>query len=357
MNQHIKEGQAHEQTALYIAGVGLTCAVGYHLRAASCALRAGMDHFQESLFSDLTGNPLVVAQLPIDDLWGAPRLAEIARMALSDCAASMPFDPASTALLLLASEYGRPHSEPERYQEVWQAVQAQFATPFHPASRILAQGRAGIGDALLRAGQMLLPEDDANAVPHGIARVLLLCVDSYLNAATIEHYLQQRRLLTRDNNIGFIPGEAAAAILLELDDGKSAGLHITGIGIAQEAAQPDNDIPNRAMGLSQAMRAACAMAEIAPGELDFRLSDQNGEQYFSREAANAITRLMMEDSKQLPVHTIAYCVGETGAAAGGIMLAYLSQVMPRKDGPGDTALVHLANADGRRCALVLENFA
>jgi len=31
---------------LAIRAAGLCCAVGYHLRAASCALRAQMDHFQ-----------------------------------------------------------------------------------------------------------------------------------------------------------------------------------------------------------------------------------------------------------------------------------------------------------------------
>ena len=42
----------------------------------------------------------------------------------------------------------------------------------------------------------------------------MICgVDSYLTALTIAHYLAERRLLTPDNPNGFIPGEAAAAIL------------------------------------------------------------------------------------------------------------------------------------------------
>lgn len=337
---------------MVVKAAGLCCAVGYQLAAASCAMRAGIAHFQESDFVDKADNALVVASLPLESASGTARLARMAQLALADCAQMSGYlDTENTALMLLAAERGRPHTEPERYHACFQAVQELFSQPFHASSLIIPQGRAGIGEALLRANQLL--QDGI------VSRVLLLGVDSYLNAASINYYLQNKRLLTRESAMGFIPGEAAAAILLELAHEQSSGLHISGVGIGREEARPDNDTPNRAIGLTQAMREACSKANIAPSEIDFRLSDQNGEQFFSKEAANASTRFMAEEeeSRLLPILTIADTVGEVGAAAGCVMLAHLSLLMARKDGPGFTGLAHLANDDGRRCALLLEQFA
>lgn len=335
---------------LLVKAAGMCCAVGYHLAAASCALRAGMDHFQESEFIDPAGELLRVARLPLGDLWGPKRLARIAELAVQDCVRSAGgIDPAATAFFLLAAERGRPHTETERYQEAYRACEEQFETPFHAASTIIAGGRAGIGDALLHA-QNVLQERHSQPLRH----VLLVGVDSFLNAATIEDYLKQERLLCTDNSNGFIPGEGAGALLLELATDQSGGLHIAGMGRAKEEATFGGDIPNRAIGLTRAIRQACEQAGVEPNELAFRMTDQNGEQYFAKEAANAYTRIMAEDGVGLPLLHIADCVGETGAAAGPISLAYLTTLMKREDGPGAAALLHFANDDGKRAALAVE---
>lgn len=196
--------------------------------------------------------------------------------------------------------------------------------------------------------------------PDPVRQVLLVGADSFLDAATIEHYLAENRLLCPDNADGFIPGESAAALLIRLGSARDEGVHITGLGLAREAAQPDGQIPNRATGLTQAIRAALAQARCTPNRLAFRMSDQNGEQFFIREAANAVTRIMLDavsagqPGTGLPVHHIADCVGETGAAAGPLALAYLAELMPIAGEVGDIGLMHLANDDGARTALVVE---
>ena len=72
-------------TRLEIRAAGLCCAVGYHLRAASCALRANMDHFQESEFRSDSFDPIRVARLP-DDIYGHERLQRWVSHAVRDCA-------------------------------------------------------------------------------------------------------------------------------------------------------------------------------------------------------------------------------------------------------------------------------
>lgn len=333
---------------LVIVGAGMCCAVGYHRAAASCALRAGMDHFQDSEFVDHSGQPLKVARLPVGDLWGPQRLAFIVAQAVMDCARDAGnIYTKSTVLILLAAEQGRPHTEDDRYFEALNACKKQFRTEFHVSSGIMPKGRAGLGAALAAAHRLLREET--------VGRVLLVGADSFLNAATVQHYLRQERLKCTDNDNGFIPGEGAGAILLEIANPQSKGLLITGMGRATEAAAMGGDIPNRSQGLTQAIRGACEQAGVAPNELDFRMTDQNGEHYYAKEAANATTRIMAEGGVGLSLMHIADCVGETGAAAGPLMLAYLSERMRGEDSPGETGLLHLANDDGSRTALVLRS--
>ena len=91
----------HRPTLRVIAS-GMCCALGYSGDAVGCALRAGMDHFQESPFIADGGERIRVARLPEDELWGAERLAQWARRAVEDCLAGSPgLDPAGLPLFLL----------------------------------------------------------------------------------------------------------------------------------------------------------------------------------------------------------------------------------------------------------------
>ncbi|WP_338848517.1 hypothetical protein V8J88_06410 [Massilia sp. W12] len=338
-----------EWQVMRVRSIGLCCSVGYQAASAVCALRAGIDHFQEGAFLDNQGEALALAALPAENHAGLPRLTWLAQHALQDCARQEMIDSANTCLLLLAAERSRPHTDVERYQASFDAIGQLFSSPFHSSSLILPLGRAGIGHAIWQAQALLRSKQ--------VQKVLILGLDSYLNAATINHYLRQDRLLCSYQSNGFIPGEAAAAIMLELPEQIIPGLYVRGLGLGMEEAQPGNGVPNRAQGMSIAMRQACASAHLTPSELDFRLSDQNGEVFFSREAATASMRLMAHpdnpESIDLPVLTTADCLGEIGAATGCAMLAWMQAVMPRNDGPGLQGLMHLANEDGRRSALAL----
>jgi 3-oxoacyl-[acyl-carrier-protein] synthase-1 len=187
------------------------------------------------------------------------------------------------------------------------------------------------------------------------AKVLLIASDSYLNAADINAALQGERVLCATSSAGFIPGEGAAALVLCAADPAAPGLHISGIGTALEQARHDGIIPNRSMGLTQAIRAAAAQAGVAPADLALRLSDQNGDPFYADEATNAMTRLMFGAGK-LAHHTLADKAGELGVAAGPAMLAWLSCAQGTLlQTPGKALLVHMADDDGARCALILNS--
>ena len=338
---------AAEPVRLGIKAAGLCCAVGYHLRAASCALRARMDHFQASEFITNQGEAVTVGCLPESQLWGQARLARWLELAIRDCLQHMSdINTASVPLVWLAPESERTHADLDWYAEIFDQAVSQLGITFHPSSVVLPKGRAGLTDALSHASHLI----KTGAHPY----VLLAGVDSYLDAGSINTYLQDDRLQVPGNSDGFIPGEAAAAVLLQAVAATQPGVQIIGFGQSQEVGRPDGSESSRAQGLSQAVRAALAAGQITYGDLTFRISDQNGEAFFAREATNAMTRIAPIGGNKLPLLTTADSLGEVGAATGPVMLAYLFQTMPHIDSPGYCGLLHLANDNGLRCAAVLQ---
>ena len=332
---------------LRVVSAGLCCAVGYTAQAASCALRAGMDHFQESEFITSNGEPVRVARLPDLDTWGSERLAQWMAHAVNDCLnhAGPLQDPQLMAVLLTA-ETSRPGVEQRHAYEAAAMSNRLFSVPLNPKSEVLRAGRAGLAAVLDRAHELLSQG--------ACKQVLLLGADSYLQAETINHYLQADRLLVPGNRDGFIPGEAAAAVLLELAHAEAPGTHILGWGQGDEPGRPDGSVPTRATGLSTALRNAFEQAGIDCNDLAFRLSDQNGEGFFAGEAANAFTRVAVDGGTTPMVHTTADCVGEVGAATGPLMLAWLHHLLKQPDRLGDCGVIHLANDEGLRSAVVVQ---
>ncbi|WP_220815176.1 hypothetical protein [Pseudomonas paralcaligenes] len=332
--------------SIRIVAAGACCALGYNMDAISCALRAGLDHFQESEFGTSGGEPVRIARLPDGEHWGAERLANWLRHALSDCLAALPqLSLESIPLFLITLESERPHGAEHAQFETALHAQQSLGLSFHPDSRIVAGGRAGLGMALEQIGALFATSN--------MQRALLVGVDSYLNAASINHYLAAKRLLVPGNSDGFLPGEGAAALLLENCPAGTQGLHIAGVGRGQAEGRPDGSIPSRARGLTRAMRAALTQAGLTADTLHFRVSDQNGEAFFAREAANALTRIAVPGTFMPSTLTTADCSGEIGATTGPLMLAWLSHIMPKSDGPGHCGLIHLANDNGERSAVIV----
>ena len=338
-----------KKKSLRIVSSGICCSVGYTAHSASCALRAGMDHFQESEFLTHDGQPVRIARLPDDQNWGAKRQSRWIEYALHDCLGRVgPLPDEQLTILLLSAEQGRPGVEERQAVETALISSQSMAITLNTEySRVWHSGRAGLPILLEYAYELL----QAEKVQH----ILLIGFDSYLNPSTINHFLQEGRLLVPGNRDGFIPGEASAAVLLELSHPDNPGIHITGWGQGMEEGRPDGSVPSRSMGMTQALRSAFAQAQVDCNNLAFRLSDQNGEGFFVSDVVNAITRVALDDGTVPMVLTTADCVGEVGAATGPLMLAWLSLLMPRRDGPGACGLVHLANDDGLRAAIVLEH--
>lgn len=329
-----------------IVTAGLCCSVGYNLVAASCAIRANMDHFQESEFVTVEGELIRVGRLPDSDVWGYARRVRWASFAIEECLhkISNP-NPKDIPLIALLPKEHFP-GDKDHIENFILDVENESSLQFASGSKSIPEGRAGLTDALELASRLL---------SQGAKHVMLIGSDSYLNAPTIEFYLNEERILVSNNRDGFIPAEAAAAILLEDVESDTVGIVIEGIGKAEERGRPDGSVPSRGQGLTDAVRSACESAGIHPTELTFRLSDQNGENFFAKEASNSFARLQAGGIHAEHL-TLADKLGEIGAATGPTALAYLSHVMDKNYfTAGTVGTIHLANDSGERNAVVVRH--
>ncbi|MDR6498857.1 hypothetical protein ACPUER_15525 [Burkholderia sp. DN3021] len=336
-------------TPLAIQKIGMCCAVGHSSLSACAAIRANINHFRETRFVGFDGEPIVGAYLDGIEEWGPARLAKMFHAVVEECRTSsgVSWSPETTALFLLVPEPSRPGTDDDWPDEILTSCAEETGLTFNRQSRILRAGKAGIGEALLRAHSLL----DEQRVGH----VMVLGIDSYLHTDVVVQHLEGERILSTENRDGYIPGEGAGAVLLGLDDGAPGRLLITGVGCAEENARiSQSEKPIRGLGLKRAIRDASQMSGFAVSECAFHMSDISGESYYFKEASLAIAGSLETKVESFPHYTPASSIGETGAAVGPLLLAYLSAVAGRWDSPGRRGLLHFSNDDGRRAAVMVE---
>src|SRR3546814_19450353 len=80
------------------------------------------------------------------------------------------------------------------------------------------------------------------------------------------------------------------------------------------------DIPLRAEGLTQAVRAALSEAGCGLEQMDYRLTDISGEQYYFKEASLALSRSLRVRKEFFQLWHPAACIGEVGPAIRPVIL-------------------------------------
>jgi 3-oxoacyl-[acyl-carrier-protein] synthase-1 len=87
-------------------------------------------------------------------------------------------------------------------------------------------------------------------------------------------------------------------------------------------------------------------------DLDYRITDVSGEQYYFKEAALALSRILRQRKEEFDIWHPAECIGESGAVAGVAVMAVASAACRKGYAPGPSILAHGANDAGRRAAAV-----
>jgi 3-oxoacyl-[acyl-carrier-protein] synthase-1 len=332
--------------SLDIVSIGMVTAVGLDAPSSCAAMRARLDGFQETRFTGLGDGWLVGAPVPLPRNWiGEKRMAHMAAAAICEAFDTVPEARGQTALILCLPEEGRPGRPVRDPSALLRHITEILEIGLHPSSRIVAHGRPSGHAALDRARRLIASSE----VPY----VMIAGIDSYLTTDSIAHYLGESRLLTPDNPNGFIPGEAAAAVLCARSHNNGFGLY--GLGMAREIASIYNtdDRPLRGDGMTSAYRAAVAEAGIEMNRLGYRISDLIGEQYWFKQSALASIRLLRGRHEFQDIWSPAEALGNVGSAVVPLMMGMAWTAARKSYAAGNPILVEASNDAGACGAAVL----
>jgi 3-oxoacyl-[acyl-carrier-protein] synthase-1 len=336
--------------SIAIKASGMVTAVGFNAAASLAALRAGLRNVNETNLWDAgSGTYLSAGKVSLPHWWiGLGKLAELVAPAILECfKAADPVPPHEIPVLLGVAPPVRPFRFRDLDGRILGEIEDRLGFGLHPTSRVIAQDHVSVAVGLREAEQLIVG---------GKARCVIVgAVDSLVRQDLVEHYLSRRRLLSPNNSNGFSVGEAGTAVLVVPGGAGAEGeLQVLGIGMAHERATIDSDEPVRADGLTRAIRDAFGEAGLTILDVQFRITDLNGEHYKFKEMALAMMRFERKPKPKLfdLWHPIEF-VGDVGAAIGPLVLAHALHAGRKGYGNGPNALCTLSDEDGGRAALVV----
>lgn len=333
---------------LAIRRTGLVSSVGLSARASCAAFRAKLTNPVTTRFVDANGEWILGHEVPMEQPWrGLEKLARMAALSIEEALHAMPQAERGTVpMLLCVAEAGRPGRMQGLDDELFARIEREVGHRFPARSAVLSHGRTGVAVALAHARTLVHEE--------GLPQVLIVAADGLLNWPTLKHFDLAGRLLSPKQSDGFMPGEAAGALLVGPRAGVPGELLCTGVGFGVEAAHIGSGEALRAEGLTRAIRAALDDAGCQMHHMDFRIADLSGEQYYFKEAALTLSRILRVRKKEFDLWHPAECIGETGAAAGAAIVACAWASANKGYACGPNMLAHMSDDGGQRAALCLQ---
>jgi 3-oxoacyl-[acyl-carrier-protein] synthase-1 len=330
-----------------ILGCGMMTGVGLTAEASCAAIRCGIDNFQETRFRDTSGEWIMGCEVPLVQQWrGETKLLRMAAGAIAECLeSSRHIVPESTPLLLCLAEAQRPGRIVSDGDRFFRKLEGELHVRFHEQSRVIARGHVSAAVAVKRARWLL---HELN-----LRHAIVAATDTLLVGPTLCHYEEKERLLTSTNSDGFVPGEAAAAFVIQpVQCQQDNQLICCGLGFGVEKAHIDSEQPLRADGLTQAIQEALRDAGYDESILDFKIFDASGEQYRFKEASLAFGRIDRSTRTELDIWHPADCIGEVGAVVGPVMIAVLKSACEKGYANGSHILMHMGDDDGKRSCMI-----
>jgi len=166
---------------------------------------------------------------------------------------------------------------------------------------------------------------------------------------------EEYRLRTTYNPHGLIPGEGAAFVVIEAessDRSQHAWARIGSVGIGMESNPITSDAPCLSEGLSTAIREATQDYCEPQRSILGVLCDLNGEPYRANEWSLARSRTLRWASV-IDLWHPAECLGDVGAATGGVLLAVGATALQKGYSAGPELLLWAGSDSGTRCSVFL----
>jgi 3-oxoacyl-[acyl-carrier-protein] synthase-1 len=323
---------------LAIEAIGAVTAVGDNLALSVAAIYTHAQHFEVLDAVGGDGRPIVGAPAPIGAAATAvDRLHLLSLVALRECGAR--FGAALLPLIVCAPALGDLGGDGA---SLVQRLIADSGLPIDAgASRVLEVGRDGVMPALALARRLL----SSQAWP----ACLLLAVDSLVVPARIAREVAAGRVAGAHNPTGFVPGEAAAALLLSARD---VAVRVPVIA-ATGSAGGGPALFTAAAVLARAAERALANARRSPGSLGAVCHDGPGDWTQIEELAVADGRSPLAAAPDAQRFLPAISTGDVGAASGVLSLALLAFLLAKGVLTGPALALFVGEGAARGAAVLL----
>ena len=332
--------------------------LGYDLPSTATAVRAQMSSFRETYMVDRAGEPIVASIVEglKEDCIGPERVVDLALAALQPVMADISEKGVEVGSfpIFLSLPMTRPGTEileDVMYVALASVFGGEGARDY---LRIRSEGHASTIRCL---------EDAVGILAKGEAELCLIGgVDSYWQYEVLDCLDQIRRLRSDRNLDGFIPGEAAAFVLLMTPHyAQRLGMNpMAELGVVANAHEPQPlnvDGVSIGEGLSSALRSIVSSNDLHPAMIDWVVCDMNGESYRSMEWSYAWLRTGKHFRDPVELWHPADCYGDVGSASGALLLAITAEALDKGYGRGQTALVFTSSDGPLRSAAVLRGVA
>ena len=342
--------------AVHIVAMGASTAIGRDAWSSAAAVRAGVSGFtQHPYMIDTAGEPMIVALASwLDiDLTGLARFEALLYPAIDQ--ALEPVIGSQGRGLRVALSLGLPSSRPGRLDTLKHDLRKSISTKYRPIFDSIAVFPNG------HAAGLLALDAAFKKLTEGILDACIVAgVDSYIDPETLEWLEECDQLHSAgplNNAWGFIPGEAAGALLLIRDEVVKR-MHlkplatVLGTGLSHEPKRIKTETICIGEGLTQAFREALAALPAATQVSDV-YCDMNGEPYRADEYG--FTCLRTKESFESPSEFVAPadCWGDVAAA--GAPLHLILSIIARAKGfaRGNIAFSWASAEGGERAAALI----
>jgi 3-oxoacyl-[acyl-carrier-protein] synthase I len=346
-------------TRLCVVGVGAVTPVGLSTLQTCSAIRAGVSAYGESELQLATSDfePMIAATVPLRPRPGrskpSGRFSALAKIALAECMRDAALEPSRTALFLGVPEKARVDEFQDWFgDDLYGSLEKRIVRPFHASSALVPHGNASTFAGLARAREVL---------EQGIVDACVVGgVDSLVNDVDLNRLEGSWRLHREGESTGLVPGEGAAFIAVRswkrTRENPVLGV-IAGLGLDEEGRETTvvSDGHPTGEGLRRAFEKAVLDANMTESAIGLRVSDLNGERYGSMDALLAMSRFYRTFRDGLPIWHPAECVGETGAAAGALLIQVACHAFSRGYSPSNTVMCEASSDSGRRSACVIQS--
>ena len=343
--------------ALQIVGLGASTPIGRNVWASAAAARAGVSGFSEHPYMvDTAGEPMRIARAPwlAVGLDGSARLGALLLPAIEEALAPLT-ELAGNLSLRIGLALGLPPPRPGQpdalVDDLLVAIRERMG------NRFVRIARFEVGHA---AGHMAMAAAEAGCARDAFDACVVAGIDSYLAPETLEWVEACDQLHgggPLNNAWGFIPGEAAGAVLLGTPRlaqlcGIAPLAELVSVGIGMESRLIKTGEVCVGEGLTQAFRAA--LQGLAPGEQVHNVyCDLNGEPYRADEFGFATLRTGERFRAASDFVAPADCWGDVGAAGSLLHVALAVIACRKRYANGPLSMVWGSSESGERGAVLV----